>query len=121
MLSSEASPEVTIIRTYIDWILNLPWQESSRNKYKYKEVQEILDDSHYGLEDVKRRIVEFVVVSEKVRNSDGTIICLVGPPGVGKTYTAKRLCWYLMGCKDNSRITQVQFHSSYSCLRTAFL
>mgnify|MGYP003300654729 CR=1 FL=1 len=89
MLSSEASPEVTIIRTYIDWILNLPWQESSRNKYKYKEVQEILDDSHYGLEDVKRRIVEFVVVSEKVRNSDGTIICLVGPPGVGKTTMAK--------------------------------
>ena len=89
MLSSEASPEVTIIRTYIDWILNLPWQESSRNKYKYKEVQEILDDSHYGLEDVKKRIVEFVVVSEKVRNSDGTIICLVGPPGVGKTTMAK--------------------------------
>lgn len=89
MLSSEASPEVTIVRTYIDWILNLPWQESSRNKYKYKEVQEILDDSHYGLEDVKRRIVEFVVVSEKVRNSDGTIICLVGPPGVGKTTMAK--------------------------------
>ena len=89
MLSSEASPEVTIIRTYIDWILNLPWLESSSQKYKTKQVQEILDESHYGLEEVKRRIVEFVVVTEKVRNSDGTIICLVGPPGVGKTTLAK--------------------------------
>lgn len=88
-LSSEASPEVTIIRTYIDWLLNLPWLESSPHKYKTKQVQEILDDSHYGLEEVKRRIVEFVVVTEKVRSSDGTIICLVGPPGVGKTTLAK--------------------------------
>lgn len=89
MLSSEASPEVTIIRTYIDWLLNLPWLESSSQKYKAKQVQEILDDSHYGLEEVKRRIVEFVVVTEKVRSSEGTIICLVGPPGVGKTTLAK--------------------------------
>ena len=90
-LSSEASPEVTIIRTYIDWILNLPWLQSSSPKYKIKQVQEILDDSHYGLEEVKRRIVEFVVVAEKVRNSEGTIICLVGPPGVGKTTLAKSI------------------------------
>ena len=89
MLCSEASPEVTIIRTYIDWILNLPWLESSVSRYKIKQVQEMLDVSHYGLEEVKRRIVEFVVVAEKVRNSDGTIICLVGPPGVGKTTLAK--------------------------------
>lgn len=89
MLSSEASPEVTILRTYIDWILNLPWMESSSNKYKIGKVQEILDESHYGLEDVKKRIVEFVVVADKVRNNDGTIICLVGPPGVGKTTLAK--------------------------------
>lgn len=89
ILSSEASPEVTIIRTYIDWLLNLPWLESSQTKYKIKQVQDILDESHYGLEEIKRRIVEFVVVSEKIRNNDGTIICLVGPPGVGKTTLAK--------------------------------
>lgn len=89
MLSSEASPEVTIIRTYIDWLLNLPWLESSSQKYKVNQVQEVLDETHYGLDDVKRRIVEFVVVSEKVRNTDGTIICLIGPPGVGKTTLAK--------------------------------
>lgn len=88
-LSSEASPEITVIRTYIDWLLNLPWLESSSNRYKTREVQDVLDASHYGLEEVKRRIVEFVVVAEKVRNVDGTIICLVGPPGVGKTTLAK--------------------------------
>ena len=88
-LCSEASPEVTIIRTYIDWLLNLPWLESSSSRYKTKQVQEVLDESHYGLEEVKRRIVEFVVVTERVRNNDGTIICLVGPPGVGKTTLAR--------------------------------
>ena len=89
MLSSEASPEITIIRTYIDWILNLPWLNSSTSRYKINRVQEVLDETHYGLEEVKRRIVEFVVVSEKIKNSEGTIICLVGPPGVGKTTLAK--------------------------------
>ena len=88
-LSSEASPEITIIRTYIDWLLNLPWLNSSTGRYKSKQVQEILDESHYGLEEVKKRIVEFVVVAEKIRNKEGTIICLVGPPGVGKTTLAK--------------------------------
>ena len=88
-LSSEASPEITVIRTYIDWLLNLPWLESSSNRYKTKLVEDVLDESHYGLEEVKRRIVEFVVVTERVRNSDGTIICLVGPPGVGKTTLAR--------------------------------
>ena len=89
MLCSEASPEVTIIRTYIDWILNLPWHISSNSKYKVKQVREILDDSHYGLDEVKRRIVEFSYVNDKVSNNEGTIICLVGPPGVGKTTLAK--------------------------------
>ena len=91
MLSSEASPEVTIIRTYIDWILNLPWKESSLEKYKVQHVQEVLNESHYGLEDIKRRVVEFVVVAEKTHNKSGTIICLVGPPGVGKTTLAKSI------------------------------
>lgn len=90
-LSSEASPEVTIIRTYIDWILSLPWRESSTSKYKVKQVQEVLNESHYGLDNVKRRMVEFVSVAERINNSASTVICLLGPPGVGKTTLAKSI------------------------------
>lgn len=91
MLSSEASPEITVIRTYIDWLLSLPWRESSKEHYKIDKVKEVLNDSHYGLELVKQRIVEFVTVMEKTGNIGSTIICLVGPPGVGKTTLAKSI------------------------------
>ena len=90
-LSSEASPEVTIIRTYIDWLLNLPWKESTTTDYKEKKVREVLNGSHYGLEKVKRRMIEFVSVMDKTNHIKGTIICLVGPPGVGKTTLAKSI------------------------------
>lgn len=88
-LSTDASPEVTIIRTYIDWLLKLPWLKNSNNKYKVSRAKEILDESHYGLDEIKRRIVEFVVVADRLKNNEGTIICLVGPPGVGKTTLAR--------------------------------
>lgn len=88
MLSSEASPEVTVIRTYIDWLLSLPWLEQGDDNYRYQQVKEVLNESHYGLEQVKDRIVEFVAVMEKTNHREGTIICLVGPPGVGKTTLA---------------------------------
>ena len=87
-LSSEASPEVTIIRTYIDWLLNLPWYEGTRTKYQLNKVKEALNESHYGLDIAKKRIIEFVSVVEKVKKVESTIICLVGPPGVGKTTLA---------------------------------
>ena len=87
-LSSEASPEVTIIRTYIDWLLNLPWYEGTRSKYQLDKVKEVLNESHYGLDVAKKRIIEFVSVVEKVKKIESTIICLVGPPGVGKTTLA---------------------------------
>ena len=90
-LSSESSPEVTIIRTYIDWLLNLPWLESSKDNYDLDEVNEVLNQSHYGLEKVKERISSFVVVMEKIKRVDSPIICLVGPSGVGKTTLAKSI------------------------------
>ena len=86
-LSSESSPEVTIIRTYIDWLLALPWCEEQTNNYKVKRVNEVLNESHYGLESIKTRIAEFVIVMDKIKDNS-TIICLVGPPGVGKTTLA---------------------------------
>ena len=88
VLSSEVSPEVSIIRTYIDWLISLPWLESSDNHHDSKKVEEVLNDSHYGLEKVKQRVAEFVSVMDRTRNGNGTIICLVGPPGVGKTTLA---------------------------------
>lgn len=91
ILSTESSPEVLVIRTYIDWILSLPWIESSPNRYRPKYVQEVLNDSHYGLFQVKKRIAEFVAVMERVNREHGTVICLVGPPGVGKTTLAKSI------------------------------
>ena len=91
LLSSDVSPEVTIIRTYIDWLLNLPWYEGSRSRYQLDKVTEVLNESHYGLEKVKERIIEFVAVMEKVKKMESTIICLVGPPGVGKTTLAKSI------------------------------
>lgn len=91
MLSSDASPEVTIVRNYIDWILSLPWLESSYDKLQSNKVREVLNDSHYGLDKVKLRIAEFVSVMEKTGQLGSTIICLTGPPGVGKTTLASSI------------------------------
>lgn len=85
------SPEATVSRTYIEWILALPWNESSDSKIDLKGAQKILDEDHYGLEKVKDRIIEYLAVKSLAENEKGPILCLVGPPGVGKTSIGKSI------------------------------
>ncbi len=82
---SPGASEYTVSKTYLDWILDLPWNESSEDKLNLKKAQEILERDHYGLEDVKERIIEYLAVRKLKDNHRGPILCLVGPPGVGKT------------------------------------
>lgn len=80
-----ASSEAAVVRNYLDWILNTPWKQASKVSIKLDKAQQILDADHYGLEDVKDRILEFLAVQSRVKQIKGPVLCLVGPPGVGKT------------------------------------
>lgn len=82
---SPMSAEATVVRNYLDWILNMPWNKRSRVKKDIKEAGKILDKDHYGLEKVKERILEYLAVQQRSTKVKGPILCLVGPPGVGKT------------------------------------
>ncbi len=82
------SPEIGIIRDYLDWMINLPWNNYTKDTESLTEVKQILDSSHYALEEVKERILEYLAVKQNTNNSRSPIICLVGPPGVGKTSLA---------------------------------
>ncbi len=86
---SPMSAEATVVRNYLDWILALPWGTKSRVKKDLGKAQDILDDDHYGLEKVKERIVEYLAVQQRSKKLKGPILCLVGPPGVGKTSLGK--------------------------------
>ena len=79
------SSEATIIRNYIDWILDIPWKKGTKDKLDLVEAKKVLDEDHYGLDKVKERILEYLAVQQRVRKLKGPILCLVGPPGVGKT------------------------------------
>ncbi|MBU2499868.1 endopeptidase La [bacterium] len=82
---SPGASEYTVSKTYLDWILDLPWKKASDDKLDLKRAEEILERDHYGLEDVKERIVEYLAVRKLKANHRGPILCLAGPPGVGKT------------------------------------
>lgn len=86
-----ASPELGIIRNYIDWLLKLPWQKSTIDNKDLKKASKSLDKTHYGLEEVKTRIIEYLALQQLTKNENSPIICLVGPPGVGKTSLAKSI------------------------------
>lgn len=79
------SAEATVVRSYLDWLLTLPWKKRSKVRHNIGKAQEVLDADHYGLEKVKERILEYLAVQQRVRKLKGPILCLVGPPGVGKT------------------------------------
>jgi ATP-dependent Lon protease len=86
---SPGAAEYTVSRTYIDWLIELPWSKSTDDRIDVAKCAEILDEDHYGLEKVKRRIVEYLAVLKLKKDMKGPILCLVGPPGVGKTSLAK--------------------------------
>ncbi len=86
---SPMSAEATVVRNYLDWILAVPWGVKSRTKKNLNNAQDVLDNDHYGLEKVKERIVEYLAVQQRSAKLKGPIMCLVGPPGVGKTSLGK--------------------------------
>ena len=90
-MMSPMSAEATVVRNYIDWMLNVPWKKRSRIRKQLDKAEEILEADHYGLEKVKQRILEYLAVQQRVRQMKGPILCLVGPPGVGKTSVGRSI------------------------------
>jgi ATP-dependent Lon protease len=90
-MMSPMSAEATVVRNYIDWMLNVPWKKRSRIRKQLDKAEEILEADHYGLEKVKERILEYLAVQQRVRKMKGPILCLVGPPGVGKTSVGRSI------------------------------
>ena len=88
---SPMSAEATVVRNYLDWLLSIPWNKKTKVKKDLKAAQDILDADHFGLEKVKERIVEYLAVQQRANKLTGPILCLVGPPGVGKTSLGKSI------------------------------
>ncbi len=89
--TSSSSSEGNLIKSYLDWVFNIPWNKQTKENIDIIKAREVLDNEHYGLEDVKDRIIEYLAVKQISKNSKGPILCLVGPPGVGKTSIAKSI------------------------------
>jgi ATP-dependent Lon protease len=84
-MMSPMSAEATVVRSYIDWMVTIPWRKKSRLKHNLANAEAVLNENHYGLSEVKERILEYLAVQQRVKRLKGSILCLVGPPGVGKT------------------------------------
>jgi ATP-dependent Lon protease len=90
-MMSPMSAEASVVRSYIDWMVSVPWNKRSKVKHDLKRASDILNQDHYGLEEVKERILEYLAVQKRVRKVKGPVLCLVGPPGVGKTSLGESL------------------------------
>ncbi|HKK13051.1 MAG TPA: endopeptidase La, partial [Gammaproteobacteria bacterium] len=90
-MMSPMSAEATVVRNYIDWLVSVPWKKKTKIRHDLGKAEEVLEADHYGLEKVKERIVEYLAVQQRVRKLKGPILCLVGPPGVGKTSLGRSL------------------------------
>lgn len=90
-MMSPMSAEATVVRGYIDWMVAVPWKKRSRVRHDIEKARQILDEDHYGLDDVKKRILEYLAVQSRVKKIKGPVLCLVGPPGVGKTSLGQSL------------------------------
>ena len=84
-MMSPMSSEASVVRTYLDWMISVPWKKRSKVRLDLLKAEAILENDHYGLQDVKERILEYLAVQKRVKKLKGPILCLVGPPGVGKT------------------------------------
>ncbi|UYG05999.1 endopeptidase La [Halomonas sp. M4R1S46] len=84
-MMSPSSAEATVVRSYLDWLVSVPWKKRTRVRHDLAHAQRVLDEDHYGLEEVKERILEYLAVHKRVKKLKGPVLCLVGPPGVGKT------------------------------------
>jgi ATP-dependent Lon protease len=110
---SPMSPEATVVRNYLDWLISIPWKNKTKIRRDIKEAKSVLDQDHYGLEKVKERILEFLAVQNRVGKMKGSVLCFIGPPGVGKTSLAKSIAratgrsyikFSLGGVRDESEI-----------------
>ncbi|RLA18303.1 MAG: endopeptidase La [Gammaproteobacteria bacterium] len=90
-LMSPMSAEATVVRSYIDWLVSVPWKKRTKVRHDLKRAEEVLEAEHYGLEKVKERILEYLAVQQRAKKLKGPILCLVGPPGVGKTSLGKSI------------------------------
>ena len=90
-MMSAMSAEATVVRNYIDWLVQVPWKKKSKVRHDMALAEKVLEEDHYGLEKVKERILEYLAVQKRVKKLKGPILCLVGPPGVGKTSLGKSI------------------------------
>ncbi|KAK0329603.1 hypothetical protein LTR94_036124, partial [Friedmanniomyces endolithicus] len=88
---SPMSAESTVVRNYLDWLLSIPWSKTKPKAIDLQKAEDILEEDHYGLEKVKERIIEYLAVQARTGSLKGPILCLVGPPGVGKTSLAQSI------------------------------